>query len=78
MKKCKIPVVLIHGQDDTFVPAQMSQVNFDACTSPKKLLTIPNAAHGIAYLVDPKAYIDALVEISEKSGLKTKVNFIEL
>ncbi len=78
VKHCKIPVVLIHGTDDSFVPAQMSQINYDACSAPKKLVNIPNAGHGIAYLLDPKTYIDALVEISEKAGLETKVTFIEL
>ena len=60
MKKCKIPVIFFHGEADNFVPAYMSKANFDACNSKKRLVTIPDAAHGLSYLVDPDTYLKEL------------------
>ena len=62
LKKAKVPVIFLHGEDDDFVPCYMSRACFDACASRKKLLTIPGAGHGLAYPVAPDAYVEALRE----------------
>ena len=62
MKNAKIPVIFIHGDADDFVPCEMSQQNFDACVSQKKLVIIKGAGHGICYPVDPELYLSALDE----------------
>ncbi|MBO5892131.1 MAG: alpha/beta hydrolase [Oscillospiraceae bacterium] len=60
MSRCKIPVIFYHGESDDFVPCYMSQENYNACTSKKQLVTIPNAGHGLCYLVDPEQYLSTL------------------
>lgn len=60
MGRCTVPVLLIHGEDDRFVPCEMSRQLYEACTSPKELLTVPKAGHGLSYLEDPKSYMAAL------------------
>ncbi len=60
LKNCKVPVILFHGQDDDFVPCYMSQINFDACASRKRLVTVPGAGHGLSYIVDKESYLTAL------------------
>ena len=55
--RCKLPVIFFHGENDTFVPAQMSQENYEACKSRKHLVIIPGAEHGLSYPVAPKEYI---------------------
>ena len=62
LQNCKVPVIFFHGDADTFVPCYMSQKNFDACTSRKKLVIIPGAGHGLCYLVDPDGYLKAAGE----------------
>ena len=69
MKNSSVPIVFIHGTRDTFVPCEMSQRNFDACQSEKNILLIPDAGHGISYLVDQDAYIKILMDFSKKYGL---------
>ena len=63
MKTCTVPVFFTHGEDDNFVPHEMSVKNFDACTAPKKLLSVPKAGHGLCYIIDPEGYCQALREI---------------
>ena len=54
------PVLIIHGEDDRFVPCDMSRENFEACASRKRLVTIPGAGHGLSYAVDPQRYLEEL------------------
>lgn len=56
VKKARIPILLIHGEDDRFVPCEMSRRIADACASPVTLETFPEAGHGISYLADHQRY----------------------
>ncbi len=58
VKKCKIPIIFIHGEADDYVPCEMSIKNYEACSSRKELVTVPNAGHGLAYLVDTELYFE--------------------
>lgn len=60
MKNCTVPVIFFHGEDDDFVPCQMSRANFEACTARKRLVTIPGAGHGLSYAVQPQRYLQEL------------------
>lgn len=68
IKKARIPVIFIHGDTDDFVPAEMSQRLFDACSSQKKLVYIPNAGHGLAYPTNKEAYLKALTDFQKECG----------
>lgn len=60
LAKCKVPVIFFHGEADDFVPMEMSQKNHEVCRCKKHIVTIPNAAHGLSYLVDPERYLDEM------------------
>lgn len=60
MARCKLPVIFIHGEADDFVPAYMSQENYDACAGPRKLVLVPDAGHGLSCLVAPEYYLQQL------------------
>ena len=69
MTRCKIPVIFYHGESDDFVPCYMSQQNYDACTSKKQLVTIPDAGHGLCYLVNPERYLSTLQSFFAEESL---------
>ena len=57
LKKTSLPILFIHGEDDTFVPYWMLDVVYNACASTdKEKLSIPGAAHGGAAGTDPELY----------------------
>ena len=56
----KLPVFMIHGTGDDFVPCKMTQEAYDACTSKKYLLLAENAGHGVSFLYEKDRYIDLL------------------
>ena len=71
VKHCHVPVIFIHGEADDYVPCKMSRQNFAACVAPKALVTVPEAGHGMAYLVDPEGYLDALSAFFTENGVYT-------
>ncbi len=52
----KIPALLIHGEDDRFVPCDMSRQIYDVYPAQKRRVTFPGAGHGISYIADPDGY----------------------
>lgn len=56
VKHTKLPILIFHGDDDRFVPCQMSLAVRDANPEMVTHYLIPTAAHGIAYLVDTEFY----------------------
>lgn len=62
LRECEVPVLLIHGSDDRFVPVEMTYENYKACASPKRLLIVPGADHGLSFLMEPALYQRAMLE----------------
>lgn len=62
MKTCRVPILFVHGEADTFVPVEMTLENYQACQSPKKLLIVPGANHGMSYFWDQAGYENAVKE----------------
>ena len=62
VRKAKVPVLLIHGSADSFVPCSMGKRIYENCASPKKKLIIEGAAHAESYYKDPENYEKALDE----------------
>ena len=62
VKHATVPVIFFHGDGDDYVPCEMSRINYEACTSKKKLVIIPRAGHGLSYPVAPDIYLNALRE----------------
>lgn len=60
LKNTEVPVLLIHGEDDHFVPLRMAFENRDACASFCKLLVIPGADHARTYYMGRGAYEAAM------------------
>lgn len=74
LKHAKVPVIFYHGEDDDFVPCDMSRKNYEACASRKALVTVPGAGHGLSYPVAPERYLQTLRDFfgPEASWQETK------
>lgn len=51
-----IPILLIHGESDHFVPCPMSHQIAASCASRVEVHTFPEAGHGLCYMTDPIRY----------------------
>lgn len=57
VKHAAVPILLIHGEEDNFVPCQMSMEIQAARPDIIELQTFPGAGHGLSYLLDPEQII---------------------
>lgn len=60
VRKAKVPVLLIHGDADTFVPCRMCEEIYENCASPKKKLIVRGSGHCESYYKDREAYESAM------------------
>ena len=68
-----IPILLIHGGDDRFVPCEMSKEIYAACAGKKQLAIFDGAGHGLSYLTNPDRYLDLYRNFFNRCGIKVDV-----
>ena len=56
IRRTRVPLLLIHGTADKFVPTDMSRQIYDNATCEKTLLLVDGAVHAHSYLSDTPAY----------------------
>lgn len=56
VKKCRIPILFIHGEKDDFVPYEMVFKLYEAASCEKQLLTVPDAGHAQSEHTHPTLY----------------------
>lgn len=56
VKRTTVPILIIHGEDDRFVPCSMSQEIQAANPAMVKLVLFPGAGHALSYIIDGEEY----------------------
>ncbi len=64
--KTSIPIMIIHGDDDRYVPFEMGEKLYEACASEKRFLRVKGAPHAASYMVDTEGYVAASMEFIGK------------
>lgn len=62
----RLPVLLIHGKGDGFVPCHMTEQAHESCTGDKELLLVEEAEHGLSFLTDGYGYTAAVMDFIKK------------
>ncbi len=60
--RAKVPILLIHGVDDDFVPYEMGLQLQQACPTAGEIFSVKGAGHAESCLVDPEGYECAIGE----------------
>jgi len=63
IRQIRIPVLIVHGADDRYVPPRLSEALYAAAPPPKKLLLIPNGTHNNSSWTGDADYRLALREL---------------
>ena len=67
LKAASLPMLFIHGEEDTFVPYSMLDVVYGACASAEKeKLSVPGAAHARSVDAEPELYWTTVTAFLEK------------
>ena len=59
----RMPVLIVHGAGDSFVPARFSEELYEAAPQPKKLLLVNGATHNNSMRVGSAEYLQAMGEL---------------
>lgn len=68
VKKCKLPILFIHGELDKLVPTSMAYKLFKEAKGYKEILIIPKAGHGICASVGNELYWNKIFSFIYKYG----------
>ncbi len=60
VKHAKVPLMIMHGDEDDFVPFSMCQEIYNAIPGEKVLLTVAGAGHGLSYFMETERYEQTL------------------
>ncbi|MGM9803380.1 MAG: alpha/beta hydrolase [Muribaculaceae bacterium] len=66
VKKCRLPMLFIHGDNDTYVPTQMVYELYDAKTGPKEIYITKGSAHANSYADHPQEYTARVKQFLDK------------
>lgn len=77
VKKTKIPMLFIHGMNDTFVPFEMMKELYEAAGGPKEKLAIEHAGHAESVFVNPTLYWETVWNFVNQYVPTTKGNEAE-
>lgn len=66
VQNATVPILIIHGEADGFVPCDMSGPAYDANPKLVTRLTFPGAGHALSYMVDTQRYWQVVTEFMEK------------
>ena len=56
IKHVHVPILIVHGKNDSFIKSEYSRLLYDAANKPKRLLLIEGAEHNDAWEVGGKTY----------------------
>ena len=65
VKHTRVPIEIIHGEDDRFVPAYMSEPMAAANPILVTRVTFPGAGHGMSFFEDTERYVSDIRAFTE-------------
>jgi alpha-beta hydrolase superfamily lysophospholipase len=60
ISRVRMPVLVVHGTDDRYVPSRFSQQLFDAAPNPKRLLLVEGGTHNNSMRIGKAEYLAAV------------------
>lgn len=74
VKKCRLPMLFIHGTEDTFVPTWMGDSLYAAKTGIKEIWHVEGATHADSYLKYAKEYTEIVKSFVERYNIPKDMN----
>lgn len=75
VKRCKLPMLFIHGEKDDFVPTDMVYPLFEAKQGEKYIWIAPGSGHGESYSDHPEEYIQQVAKFTEIIGFNMTAEY---
>ena len=65
-----VPIIILHGDKDEFVPYEMGKQLFEKCSSEKAFFTSKGAVHGLAFPEDQEGYLQAIRDFEKQLNIR--------
>lgn len=62
VENSKVPILILHGRRDGFVPFEMAERIYNSANCKKYLYAFDDADHGMSYMTDPEKYEKATID----------------
>ena len=72
LRETQLPVLLIHGKEDSMAPFAMAEANYEACAGEKRLIAVPAAEHGLCLWEAENCGMDMLSFMADHAALPEK------
>jgi len=56
LKNSRLPILMVHGTADSFVPCEMTRQGYEVCTGEKEMFLVEGAEHGLSFVKDSTHY----------------------
>ncbi|MBO5312555.1 MAG: alpha/beta hydrolase [Clostridia bacterium] len=66
VKNARVPILILHGENDGFVPCSMAEEIYNSCNGGRYLYTFKGADHGMSYMTDPEKYERATIDFIDR------------
>lgn len=67
LSKNTLPILMVHGTADGFVPCEMTREAYAVCSGPKQLLLVEGADHGVSFLMDRERYTSMILDFLKQN-----------
>ncbi len=68
VKRANVPILIIHGEEDLFVPCKMSEEIYNARPDKITRKTFEKAGHGLSYIEHTQSYEQAVLQFLNSIG----------
>jgi uncharacterized protein len=66
VKRVHVPILIVHGKNDSFIKSEYSKLLYDAANEPKRLLLIDHAEHNNVWEIGGTAYEESVSSFFKK------------
>jgi len=66
IKRVHVPVLIVHGKNDSFIKSNYSKLLYDAANEPKQLLIIDGAEHNNVWEIGSETYENSIATFFEE------------
>ncbi len=67
--RIRVPLLIVHGLKDNYVPTRMGRELYEAAKCDKQLMLVEDAGHGQSYIFATERYHEALLELECRAGM---------
>lgn len=71
VERIQVPLLIVHGLKDDYVPTRMGMELYDAAKCDKQLMLVEDAKHGQSYIFAMERYQAAFRELERRAGMRT-------